>query len=218
MDPPHFKMKFGIVDAPRLEPHESHHSSPTVPDPKSAEGCGSECIFAQKLKQHCGQLKKYGVPVGITLIPSIGGAFSYRYLRREQRHWYENLRKPVWCPRQWLFFPVFNACYASMGLSSYMVYAQQGFHGSSRLALQLYGTQLALAWCWVPLLFGHRKLGLAFVDSMLLAGFSGATLLCFAPISVGATAIFVPSFLWSVYLMLSSFFLWRRNSIIVKHG
>ncbi|KAH7939061.1 hypothetical protein HPB52_005237 [Rhipicephalus sanguineus] len=130
----------------------------------------------------------------------------------------QNLRKPVWCPRQWLFFPVFNACYASMGLASYMVYAQQGFHGSSRFALQLYGTQLALTWIWVPLLFGRRRLGLAFVDSVLLAGFSGATLSSFAPVSAGAAAIFVPSFLWSVYLMLTSLFLWRRNSIIIKHG
>ncbi|KAL1441874.1 hypothetical protein MTO96_008193 [Rhipicephalus appendiculatus] len=199
-------MKLGTVDVPRMEPHDPHHSTPKVPAHKSAEGCGDVCSFAQHLKQDCGLLRKYGVPVGITLIPSIGGAFCSQYLRREHRHWYENLRKPVWCPRQWLFFPVFNACYASMGLASYVVYAQQGFHGSSRLALQLYGTQLALAWFW------------AFVDSVLLAGFSGATLSCFAPISVGAAAIFVPSFLWSVYLMLTSLFLWRRNAIIIKHG
>ncbi|XP_075530430.1 translocator protein-like [Dermacentor variabilis] len=129
-----------------------------------------------------------------------------------------NLRKPVWCPRQWLFFPVFNACYASMGLASYMVYVQQGYQGSSRFALQLYGTQLTLAWFWVPLLFGRRMLGLALVDSVLLAGVSGATLWCFAPISAGAAAIFAPTFLWSVYLALTSFFLWRRNSIVLKNG
>lgn len=211
-------MKFGIVDVPRLEPHHPHHSAPKVPAHNSAEGCGDVCPFAQIRKPYCGLLKKYGVPVVITLIPSIGGAFCSQYLRREHRHWYEILRKPVWCPRQWLFFPVFNACYASMGLASYMVYAQQGFHGSSRLALQLYATQLALTWIWVPLLFGRRRLGLAFVDSVLLAGFSGATLSSFAPISAGAAAIFVPSFLWSVYLMLTSLFLWRRNSIIIKHG
>ncbi|KAH6924502.1 hypothetical protein HPB50_018965 [Hyalomma asiaticum] len=212
-------MKFGIVDVPRLERHH-HHEPPLtkVSAGNSAEGCGDVCSYAPNMKQDCGTLRKYGVPVGITLIPTIGGAFCSHYLRREQRHWYENLRKPVWCPPQWVFFPMFNACYASMGLASYMVYAQQGYHGSSRLALQMYGTQLALAWFWVPLLFGGRRLGLALMDSVLLVGFSGATLWCFAPISAGAAAIFVPSFLWSVYLMLTSLFLWRRNSVILKHG
>ncbi|XP_065295105.1 translocator protein-like isoform X2 [Dermacentor albipictus] len=198
-------MKFGFVELPRQRPH---HSAPKISaaSPGGAEGCGDACPITP--------LRKYSVPVGITLIPSIGGAVCSLYLRKEHRHWYENLRKPVWCPRQWLFFPVFNACYASMGLASYMVYVQQG----SRLALQLYGTQLALAWCWVPLLFGRRMLGLALVDSVLLAGFSGATLWCFAPISAGAAAIFAPTFLWSVYLALTSLFLWRRNSIVLKNG
>ncbi|XP_065295104.1 translocator protein-like isoform X1 [Dermacentor albipictus] len=206
-------MKFGFVELPRQRPH---HSAPKISaaSPGGAEGCGDACPITPGIKQDCGPLRKYSVPVGITLIPSIGGAVCSLYLRKEHRHWYENLRKPVWCPRQWLFFPVFNACYASMGLASYMVYVQQG----SRLALQLYGTQLALAWCWVPLLFGRRMLGLALVDSVLLAGFSGATLWCFAPISAGAAAIFAPTFLWSVYLALTSLFLWRRNSIVLKNG
>lgn len=159
-------------------------------------------------------VRKYGVPVAITVLPSIGGALASHCLRREYRHWYENLRKPSWCPRHWVFLPMFNLCYPTMGFASYMVYAEEG----CRTALKLYGVQLALSWLWVPLLFKQRMMALAFVDSALLVGFSAATLWAFRPVSVGATLVFLPSFLWSVYLMLTSYFVWKRNSIVLKNG
>ncbi|XP_077494480.1 translocator protein-like [Amblyomma americanum] len=163
-------------------------------------------------------LKKYSVPVAISVVPNLGGAVCSMYLRKEYRHWYENLRKPSWCPRHWLFFPMFNVCYACMGLSSYMVYANNGFEGPAKTALQIYGTQMVLAWLWVPLLFKRRMLGTALLESVILVGFSGATVWAFAPIKAGAAAIFFPTFLWSVYLMLTSLFLWRRNAIVLKNG
>lgn len=198
-------MKFAVIDVPG-PPH--HAREPSLPTGSCPDG---QCSVKVSL---LAALRKYGVPVAITVVPSVGGAVASLYLRREYRHWYENLRKPSWCPRQWVFFPMFNLCYATMGFASYMVYAEEG----CRTALRLYGAQMVLSWLWVPLLFKQRMMGLAFLDSTLLVGFSAATLWAFRPVSVGATVVFLPSFLWSVCLMLTSFFVWKRNSIVLKNG
>lgn len=202
-------MKFLSSEALRIyaKPQQSELATDSV---RKIGQCGVTCRIIVPLKM-------YSVPVAVSVVPSIGGALCSMYLRKEYRHWYENLRRPHWLPPHWLFFPTFNLCYACMGLSSYMVYAQSGFEGRAKLALQLYGIQLALTWLWVPLLFKRRMLGTALLDSVILVGFSGATLWAFEPINTCAAVIFVPTFLWSVYLMVTSFYLWKRNPIVLKN-
>ncbi|EEC18139.1 peripheral-type benzodiazepine receptor, putative [Ixodes scapularis] len=157
------------------------------------------------------QLKRCALPVVMTLLPSVGGCVGAVYLRREYRFWYQNLRKPSWCAKHWHFFPTYNVLYPAMGLGSYLVVKEHGFEGPARTALVLYAAQLGLTWLWVPIMFKRRCFGLAFVDSVAVTCLSGATLWAFRPLSDTAAALLFPSFLWSAYLMLTSFFVLRRN-------
>lgn len=61
---------------------------------------------------------------------------------------------------------------------------------------------------FVQVVYCHTQ---AFVDSVAVTCLSGATLWAFRPLSDTAAALLFPSFLWSVYLMLTSFFVLRRN-------
>ncbi|XP_064489978.1 translocator protein-like [Ornithodoros turicata] len=157
-----------------------------------------------------GQIVHYLVPFVVPLIPSVGGCYISVYLRKEHRFWYENLRKPKWCPRHWVFFPTYHALFPAMGMASYLVYNEQGFHGPARIALLVYSAQLSLTWAWVPLLFKSRAFKLAAVESAAGSLLVGLTVLLFGRIHRGASVLMVPHFLWSLYLTATSFCLFRN--------
>ncbi|CAN7995592.1 unnamed protein product [Ixodes hexagonus] len=160
------------------------------------------------------QLKKCAGPVVLTLLPTVGGSVGAVYLRKDYRLWYEHLKKPGWCAQHWHFFPTYNVLYPAMGLASYLIVKEHGFEGPAKTALMLYGAHLGLSWLWVPLLFKRRYFAMAFADSVAVACLSGATLWTFRPLNDTAATLFFPSFLWSVYLALTSFFVLRRNGLV----
>src|SRR5262245_12415992 len=77
--------------------------------------------------------------------------------------WYASLPKPSWNPPNWVFGPVWSTLYLLMAVSAWLVWREAGFTGA-RIALALFGIQLALNVLWSVLFFGWHRPDLALVD------------------------------------------------------
>ena len=149
--------------------------------------------------------------IGLSVLPNVGGLFGTYFTRHNIKTWYEpKLDKPTWRPPNWLFAPVWTYLYTSMGYASYLV-LRDGVGESRKLALTLYGSQLALNWAWTPLFFGAHQLGLASAEIALLAANIGACIYTFYPINHTAAYLLAPYLAWVSFASLLTFNIWQRN-------
>jgi benzodiazapine receptor len=54
-------------------------------------------------------------PVGLTLVPSLGGFVGAYFVRGEGLRWYSSLQKPAWHPPRWALAPIWGTLYSAMG-------------------------------------------------------------------------------------------------------
>ena len=124
--------------------------------------------------------------------------------------WYLQLIKPAWAPPHWLFGPVWVVHYAVMAVAAWLVWRDGGWKKHPH-ALWLFVLQFLLGVLWNPLFFGLHRLGLAFVDSLLLWLFLAITRRVFAQVSAPAAALLMPSLVWVSFIVMLNFALWRFN-------
>ncbi|XP_067906783.1 translocator protein-like isoform X1 [Heterodontus francisci] len=55
---------------------------------------------------------------GFTALPHVGGIFGYQTTKKEITTWYATLKKPSWCPPNWVFGPMWTTLYTGMGRTS----------------------------------------------------------------------------------------------------
>lgn len=120
--------------------------------------------------------------------------------------WYPTLQKPAFTPPGWVFGPVWTTLYLLMGIALYLVWRR-----GSRIALALFGVQLALNAAWTLIFFGMRwpAGGLAVIIVLLVV--IGATMVAFARIDRRATLLLVPYALWVGFATVLNYELWRLN-------
>ncbi|THV08465.1 TspO/MBR-like protein [Dendrothele bispora CBS 962.96] len=124
-----------------------------------------------------------GLPLALGLFSGAGTAKVVR------SSWYETLAVPPGRPPRQVFPIVWPALYLSMGYASHLAVKalDRTVSPSARddllLGIALYYAQLSMNFVWSPLFFNFKQIGLALVDSVLLAGttyymtklFDGAT-------------------------------------------
>src|SRR6476620_12644725 len=86
---------------------------------------------------------------------------------------YAQLSKPSWAPPAGVFGPVWSALYALMGVSAWLVWRSPG---PKRLALGLFGAQLAANALWSWLFFAWHRGALAAVEVLVLLALIVATI------------------------------------------
>jgi benzodiazapine receptor len=124
--------------------------------------------------------------------------------------WYATLAKPTWNPPNWVFAPVWTTLYVMMAVAAWFIWTRRDQPGA-RLALGLFGVQLALNTLWSFLFFGMENPGAAMFEIVLLWIALVATIAAFREISPVAAWLLTPYLLWVSFASCLNFAIWRLN-------
>ena len=109
--------------------------------------------------------------------------------------WYQALRKPSWCPPNWLFGPAWTVLYLMIAVSGWLVWRKAGLAGAAG-AFAIYALQLVLNGAWSGIFFGLRRMDLALAELVLLWLAILATIVAFAAHDTLAAWLLVPYLAW----------------------
>lgn len=110
--------------------------------------------------------------------------------------WYATLTKPALNPPSWVFGPVWTLLYILMGVAAFLVWQKGWERRDVKIALSVYGAQLALNALWSIVFFGLQSPGLALVNIALLFVSIIVTMVLFYKISRPAMWLLVPYIGW----------------------
>lgn len=132
----------------------------------------------------------------------------------QAKSFYGELVQPSWAPPASVFGPVWTLLYAMMAIAAWLVWRSGGFR-NNRIALSLFGVQLALNALWSWLFFAWHLGALAFADILLLWFFIAATTVSFWRVRPLAGALLVPYLLWVSFAAVLNYFMWQLNPQIL---
>lgn len=133
--------------------------------------------------------------VTVPLIILAGSASGWLSNSGYENDWFTSLLKPPFMPPSWAFPVAWTTLYALMGVAVALIFTAPE-SGERRLAVILFGVQLALNYAWSPIFFaGHDiKLGETVILAMLVVALAAAGL--FRRIRPVAGLLMLPYLLW----------------------
>ena len=138
------------------------------------------------------------------LVASIGGFVTAPAISG----WYATLPRLSWTPPNWVFGPVWTLLYTLMAIAAWLVWRRAGVTAVA-VPLTLFAVQLALNLAWTLLFFGLHRVGLAFLDIVLLWLAILATLIMCWRVTPVAGWLLLPYLLWVSYASTLNFGIWR---------
>jgi tryptophan-rich sensory protein len=124
--------------------------------------------------------------------------------------WYQELFKPGFTPPDWVFAPVWTLLYVLMAVAAWRLWWRHGF-SAARVALALFGVQLALNLAWSILFFGLNSIGGALLDMVALWLMIVATVFAFWVMDKPAGVLLLPYLAWVTYAAVLNAAIWRLN-------
>ncbi|MBI4101537.1 MAG: tryptophan-rich sensory protein [Candidatus Nealsonbacteria bacterium] len=125
--------------------------------------------------------------------------------------WYAGLAKPELNPPSWVFGPTWTMLYALMGVAAFLVWRAGWGKREVKLALGIFGLQLALNAIWSIIFFGLQSPGWALAEIAFLWVAIFATIIVFSRVSRPAAGLLVPYILWVSFAGYLNFMIWRLN-------
>ena len=125
--------------------------------------------------------------------------------------WYAALNKPSFNPPNWIFGPVWTTLFILMGIAVNLIWREGVERKEVRIALSLFGIQLALNVLWSFLFFGFHSPLYAFMEIIILWSTILLTIIYFWWISKTAGLLLLPYILWVSFAAFLNFFIWRIN-------
>ncbi|HOD16111.1 MAG TPA: tryptophan-rich sensory protein [Spirochaetota bacterium] len=158
-----------------------------------------------------GKTKRIIRLIASLIIPQLAGGIGALFTEPAVRTWYAGLDKPSFNPPGWIFGPVWTALYIMMGTALFLVWRNGLVDRKTKIAVALFGIQMALNLLWSILFFGMHNPLAGLVDIALLWAFILATMVAFFPLSRTAGFLLVPYFLWVSFASLLNYMLWSMN-------
>ncbi|MFC5971766.1 TspO/MBR family protein [Halomarina salina] len=124
--------------------------------------------------------------------------------------WYATLEQPALAPPNWVFGPVWTTLYALMGVAAWLVW-REGRGRELRVALGLFGVQLALNFAWSFVFFGQEAILGGLVVILLLLFAIGTTTTAFWRIDRRAALLMVPYLAWVSFATYLNYGFWQLN-------
>ncbi len=125
--------------------------------------------------------------------------------------WYPTLVKPSFNPPAWIFGPVWTVLYIMMGVAAFLVWRQGLATEGVKLALTVFGVQLALNGLWSILFFGMQSPGLALAEIIVLVLAIVATVWLFWRVVPAAGMLLLPYLAWVGFATVLNGSIWMLN-------
>ncbi len=155
---------------------------------------------------HGGEGAALGILLFVTFVA--GGIGTAAALRAPEI--YQALAKPPWAPPPGVFGPVWTVLYILMAVAAWLIVRARGWR-DARLALLLYGLQLASNAIWTWLFFAWHSGQLAFLDIIALLVLVAATAWTFWRVRPLAAALLVPYLTWVAFASALTWAVWKLN-------
>lgn len=124
--------------------------------------------------------------------------------------WYDQLKKPVFQPPNWLFGPVWTLLYGLIAIAGWRIWMAPKTT-ERRAAMGLWGLQLGLNLLWSYLFFAWKQPGFAFVEILILWGVIGLFIFRARSVSSLASWLFLPYWAWVSFATLLNGSIWLLN-------
>ena len=126
-------------------------------------------------------------------------------------NWYQTLATPALNPPSWVFGPVWTTLYLLMGISLFLVWQKGWKKKNVKIAMSVFGIQLALNGLWSIIFFGMQNPGLALLDIILLWFAILASIILFYKISKPSSYLLIPYILWVSFAAYLNYAIWILN-------
>ncbi len=145
------------------------------------------------------------------VVCELAGTLGSIFTMSQITTWYATLNKPTLNPPAWIFAPVWTTLYFLMGVSAYLIWNKGLDRKDVKIALIVFGIQLALNVLWSIFFFGIHNPALAFLDIVLLWISILSTIFIFYKISPTAAYLLVPYIIWVSFASYLNYSIWVLN-------
>ncbi|MCU4742286.1 tryptophan-rich sensory protein [Halobacteria archaeon AArc-m2/3/4] len=125
--------------------------------------------------------------------------------------WFRALEKPWFYPPGWVFGVVWTLLFTLLGIALYLVVRRGLEDRAVRIAVALFGVQLAVNVTWTPAFFGLQTPLLALGIIVVLFGLVVATIVAFDRVDRRAAALLVPYLCWIGFATVLNYTIWSLN-------
>jgi tryptophan-rich sensory protein len=146
----------------------------------------------------------------ISLVISLSAGFIGSFFTVPNiKSWYVLLNKPVYTPPDKVVAPVWTFSFILMGIALFLIWTSR--KKEKKFFVFLFITQLIFNTLWSVLFFGLHNPVIGFIDIVILWFAVLICIISFRKISVPASWLFVPYFLWVSFASYLNFMIIKLN-------
>lgn len=148
------------------------------------------------------------ISIVICFLPGlIGSIITYESVNT----WYTTINKPDFNPPDYVFAPVWTALYFLMGISLFLIWKEGLSNKIVKSAFIVFLVQLVFNALWTVIFFGLHSIAGGLIVILILWILILVCIIRFKKISVTASYLLIPYFIWVTFATILNFFILLLN-------